>query len=136
MKKIIVGQKAVKKKTMTKHDVALFTELTGDHQALHYDEALAKRLGHHAPLVQGGVITGLFNALVAHDLPGEGSVFLNVNWNFRKAVCVGDTVTAEVEVISVREDKPIVHLKTTVTNQDKEVCLDGTALVYVRNIQN
>jgi len=134
MKTIQVGQKASRTKKMTKHDVELFTELTGDHQALHYDEALAKRLGHPAPLVQGGVITGLFNAIVAHDLPGEGSVFLNVNWNFRKAVCIGDTITAEVEVISVREDKPIIGLKTTITNQDKDLCLEGTALVYIRDV--
>ena len=134
MKPIQVGQKAVRQKTMTTRDVALFTELTGDQQALHYDEKLAKRLGHPAPLVQGGVITGIFNAIVAHDLPGEGSVFLNVNWNFRKAVCIGDTITAEVAVISIRKDKPIVELKTTIINQDNILCLDGTALVYVRKL--
>ncbi len=134
MKTVKVGQKAVRKKTMTKNDIKLFTELTGDHQALHYDEKLAHRLGLAAPIVQGGVITGIFNAIVAHDLPGEGSVFLNVNWNFRKVICIGDTVTAEVEVISVREDKPIVQLKTTIINQDKDLCLDGTALVYMRDI--
>lgn len=134
MKKITVGQKASRTKQLTKHDVDLFNELTGDHQALHYDEALAKRLGYPAPLVQGGVITGIFNAIVAHDLPGEGSVFLNVNWNFRKAVCIGDTITAEVEVLAIREDKPIVELKTTVINQASGLCLEGTALVYIRDI--
>jgi acyl dehydratase len=134
MKKIKIGQKAYRQKTMTKRDIELFTELTGDHQALHYDESLAHKLGHKAPLVQGGVITGIFNAIVAHDLPGEGSVFLNVNWNFRKAVCVGDTIKAEVEVLSVREDKPIIQLKTTITNQNNELCLDGTSLVYIRKI--
>jgi acyl dehydratase len=134
MKKITVGQKATRTKKMTKHDVELFSELTGDRQVLHYDEALARRLGHKAPIVQGGVITGLFNAIVAHDLPGEGSVFLTVNWNFRKAVCIGDTITAAVEVTSLREDKPVVRLKTTIINQDKEVCLDGTALVYIRSM--
>jgi acyl dehydratase len=126
--------KASRKKTMSRRDVELFSELTGDRQALHYDEVLAKKLGHPAPLVQGGVITGLFNAIVAHDLPGEGSVFLNVNWNFRKAICIGDTVIAEVEVLAVREDKPIIQLKTTIHNQHKELCLDGTALIYIRDI--
>lgn len=129
-----VGQKASRQKTMTKRDVELFTELTGDKQALHYDEALAKKLGYKAPIVQGGVITGIFNAIVAHDLPGHGSVFLNVNWNFRHAVCIGDTITGEVEVTFIREDKPIFQLKTTVTNQDGIVCLDGTAVVYKRDI--
>lgn len=131
---IRVGQKATLTKHLTTHDVALFSELTGDHQVLHYDAELAKRLGHRAPIVQGGVITGILNAIVAHQLPGEGSVFLNVNWNFRKAVCIGDTITGEVAVAAVREDKPIVTLKTTITNQEGDVVLDGSALVYIRQI--
>jgi acyl dehydratase len=131
---IQVGQRASRQKRIEQCDVELFAELTGDHQALHYDEALAGRLGYPAPIVQGGVITGIFNAIVAHQLPGPGSVFLRVEWNFRRAVCIGDTITGEVEVLSVREDKPIVALRTTVTNQDGVVCLDGTALVYQRPI--
>lgn len=134
MEGVQVGQRASRTKTITQRDVELFTELTGDHQALHYDQALAERLGYRAPLAQGGVITGIFNAIVAHDLPGAGSVFLNVNWNFRHAVCIGDTITGEVEVLTVREDKPIIRLKMTVTNQDGTVCLDGEALVYRRPI--
>lgn len=134
MQHVQIGQKASRTKTLTLEDTKLFSKLTGDEQPIHYDYGLAKRLGHHAPIIHGGVTTGLFSAIVAHDLPGEGSVFLNVNWNFRKAVLVGDTITAEVEVLSIREDKPIVHLKTTVTNQDGDTCVDGTALVYVREI--
>jgi acyl dehydratase len=129
-----IGQRASRRKHITKRDVELFTELTGDHQPLHYDEDLAARLGYPAPLVQGGVITGIFNAIVAHDLPGPGSVFLNVNWNFRHAVCIGDEITGEVEVLSVREDKPIVRLATRVTNQNGILCLDGEAVVYRRAI--
>ena len=135
MESIKVGQRASRQKQLKRRDVELFTELTGDQQALHYDEALAARLGFPAPIVQGGVITGIFNAIVAHQLPGPGSVFLNVNWNFRNAVYIGDTITGEVEVLSVREDKPIVELRTMITNQDGIVCLDGTALVYRRQIE-
>lgn len=131
---IKVGQRASRSKRIERRDIELFTELTGDHQALHYDQALAERLGYSAPLAQGGIITGIFNAIVAHDLPGAGSVFLNVNWNFRHAVCIGDEITGEVEVLSVREDKPITRLRTTVTNQDGVVCLDGEALIYRRPI--
>ena len=70
------------------------------------------------------------NALVAEDLPGPGSVFLRVEWNFRAPVRPGDEITAEAEVIEVRDDRPICTLRTTITNQDGTVVLDGTALVY------
>lgn len=134
MKKLKTGDKAHLSKKITKKDIELFSEITGDRQALHYDDELAKKLGYNAPIAQGGVITGVFNAIVAHQLPGDGSVFLNVNWNFRQAVCIGDTITGEVEVLSVRDDKPITQLKTTITNQDGVICVDGTALVYKRDL--
>ena len=42
----------------------------------------------------------------------------------------GDEITAEVEVLELREDKPLTKLRTTITNQDGTVVLDGTALVW------
>ena len=81
-------------------------------------------------IVQGGVTTGLLNAVVAEDLPGPGSVFLHVDWSFKAPVRPGDAITAEVEVLEARDDKPITRLRTTITNQAGTVVLDGTALVW------
>ena len=50
-------------------------------------------------------LLGLLNAVVAEDLPGPGTVFLSVAWDFRAPVRPGDTITGEVEVTSVREDR-------------------------------
>ena len=61
-------------------------------------------------IVQGGVTSGLLNAVVAEDLPGPGSVFLHVDWSFKAPVRPGDEITAEVEVLEAREDKPITRL--------------------------
>ena len=74
--------------------------------------------------------SGLLNAVVAEDLPGPGSVFLHVDWNFKAPVRPGDEITAEVEAIEVREDKPLTRLRTTIVNQEGTVVLDGTALVW------
>lgn len=115
---------------MTARDIALFTEMTGDRNPLHYDRDLAAASRFGGIIVQGGVTSGLLNALVAQDLPGPGSVFLHVDWNFRAPVKPGDELTAEAEVVGVRDDKPICTLRTTITNQDGTVVLDGTALVH------
>ncbi|HET7655029.1 MAG TPA: MaoC family dehydratase [Acidimicrobiales bacterium] len=125
-----VGQTASRTRTITARDIELFTEMTGDRNPLHYDAELAAASRFGGIIVQGGVTSGLLNALVAEDLPGPGSVFLHVDWNFRAAVRPGDTITAEAEVLDVRDDKPICRLRTTITNQDGTVVLDGTALVY------
>ncbi len=115
---------------MRPQDIALFTELSGDRNPLHYDEEAASRSRFGGIIVQGGVTSGLLNAVVAEDLPGPGSVFLHVDWSFTAPVRPGDEITAEVEVLEVRDDKPLTRLRTTITNQDGTVVLDGSALVW------
>jgi acyl dehydratase len=125
-----VGQLARRTRTVTARDIELFTELTGDRNPLHYDEERASQSRFGGLIVQGGVTSGLLNAVVAEDLPGPGSVFLHVDWSFRAPVRPGDAITAEVEVLEVRADKPIAKLRTTITNQIGTVVLDGEALVW------
>jgi acyl dehydratase len=125
-----VGQIARRSRVVGTRDIELFTEMTGDRNPLHYDEQLAAASRFGGIIVQGGVTSGLLNALVAEDLPGPGSVFLRVDWSFKAPVRPGDEITAEAEVLEVRNDKPICMLRTTITNQTGTVVLDGTALVY------
>ena len=125
-----VGDRARRSRSITQRDIELFTELTGDRNPLHYDEVAAAGSRFGGIIVQGGVTSGLLNAVVAEDLPGPGSVFLHVDWSFRAPVRPGDVITAEVEVLEIREDKPISTLRTTISNQDDVVVLEGTALVY------
>lgn len=125
-----VGDSATRTRTVSAHDIELFTALTGDRNPVHYDEELAGRSRFGGVVVQGGVTSGLLNALVAEDLPGPGSVFLHVDWAFLAPVRPGDVLTARAEVRTVRADKPVSTLATTVTNQDGTVVLDGTAVVW------
>ncbi len=125
-----VGEAARRTRRITERDIELFTELTGDRNPLHYDHEAAEASRFEGIIVQGGVTSGLLNAVVAEDLPGPGSVFLNVKWDFKAPVRPGDEITAEVEVLEARQDKPITSLRTTITNQDGTVVLDGTALVH------
>jgi acyl dehydratase len=125
-----VGATASRTRAVSERDIELFTELTGDRNPLHYDAdaAAASRFG--GIIVQGGVTSGLLNAVVAEDLPGPGTVFLHVDWDFKAPVKPGDEITAEVEVLEAREDKPLTKLRTTIVNQDGTVVLDGSALVW------
>jgi acyl dehydratase len=125
-----VGQTATRSRTVRAEDIELFTELTGDRNPVHYDAELAARSRFGGIVVQGGVTTGLLNALVAEDLPGPGSVFLSVSWRFLAPVRPGDVLTASAVVTSAREDKPVTELDTTITNQDGVVVLDGSAVVW------
>ena len=125
-----VGDVARRTREVTAGDIELFTALSGDRNPLHYDADLAARSRFGGIVVQGGVTSGLLNALVAEQLPGPGSVFLHVDWSFKAAVRPGDVITAEARVLSAREDKPVCELATTISNQDGVVVLDGTAVVW------
>jgi acyl dehydratase len=129
-----VGDTARRTKTVSTRDIELFTELTGDRNPLHYDDAAAARSRFGGIIVQGGVTSGLLNAVVAEDLPGPGSVFLHTDWSFKAPVRPGDEITAEVEVLEARADKPLTRLRTTVVNQEGTVVLDGTALVWTERL--
>jgi acyl dehydratase len=125
-----VGGVAERTRRTRMDDVTMFSEMTGDRNPLHYDAAIAARSPFGGLIVQGGVTSGLLNAVVAEDLPGPGTVFLGVEWRFLKAVAVGEEITARVEVLTVRDDKPICTLATTVRNARGEVCLSGNAATY------
>jgi acyl dehydratase len=128
-----VGAKASRTRTIEQRDIELFTELTGDRNPLHYDVKAASASRFGGIIVQGGVTSGLLNAVVAEDLPGPGTVFLHVEWDFKAPVRPGDDITAEVEVLEARDDKPLTKLRTTITNQDGATVLDGSALVWTES---
>jgi acyl dehydratase len=125
-----IGDTASRTRTITTRDIKLFTAISGDRNPLHYDPEVAEATRFGGIIVQGGVTSGLLNAVVAEDLPGPGSVFLNVDWSFLAPVRPGDEITATVEVIDIRVDKPIVRLQTQIRNQDGVAVLDGSALVW------
>lgn len=125
-----VGTVARRSRAVTEHDIALFTAITGDRNPIHYDEALARASRFGGVVVQGGVTSGLLNALVAEQLPGPGSVFLEVAWRFLAPARPGDVITAEATVTAARADKPVTTLATRVTNQTGVTVLDGTAVVW------
>jgi acyl dehydratase len=130
------GSSAERSKTVGRRDIELYTEITGDRNPLHYDESAARASLFKGLIVQGGVTSGMLNAIVAEDLPGPGTVFLAMELKFTKAVYVGDTITGRVEVLDVRRDKPICTLAVSVRNQRGEECLSGTATTYTAPLRS
>ena len=125
-----IGAVARRTRLVSRRDIELFTEISGDRNPIHYDEQVAAASRFGGLVVQGGVTSGLLNAVVAEDLPGPGSVFLEVAWKFLAPVRPGDEITAEVTVTDARADKPVTTLATRIVNQDGVVVLDGTAVVW------
>jgi acyl dehydratase len=125
-----IGQIAELSRVVGQDDIERFTQISGDRNPLHYDPAAAKASRFGEIIVQGGITSAILNAVVAETLPGPGTVFLNVNWDFRAPVRPGDVITGRVEILEARTDKPITKLRTTVVRGDGTVALEGTAVCY------
>jgi acyl dehydratase len=130
MGNISVGQKATRSITLTIDHVKTYADLSGDYNPLHFNEDFVAKTKFEKLVVQGGLTTGLLHALVAMDMPGPGTVFLSQNWKFTAPVFIGDTITAEAEVLSVHESKPVTQLSITIKSQNGETVLEGEAWCY------
>jgi 3-hydroxybutyryl-CoA dehydratase len=123
------GTKATRTQTITDEMVRTFATLTGDNNPVHLDDAFAATTRFGKRIAHGMLAASLISAALANDLPGPGTVYLSQTLQFKAPVYLGDTVTAIIEVKSVREDKPIATLITTCVNQDNLTVLEGEAVV-------
>jgi acyl dehydratase len=122
-----VGQRARRTRTVTARDVELYAELTGDRNPLHFDADFAARTRFGRLVALGGITAGMLNALVATDLPGPGTVFMSQSLRYLAPTYLGDTLTAEVEVLSLKAGKPVCQLRATIVNQDARPCSRASA---------
>jgi acyl dehydratase len=125
-----VGQAAERSRTIGPDDIDTFAAISGDRNPLHYDAEFAASTKLGGIVVQSGLITAIINGAAAEGVSGPGSVFLNTNLDFKAPVRPGDTITGRVEVLEVREDKPIMKIRATVTRQDGVVSVEGTCVSY------
>ena len=124
-----IGQIATIEKKLDKQTVEAFASVSEDYNPIHLDEGFAKTTQFERPIVHGMLASSLISGLLASKVPGAGSIYLGQSLKFLRPIFVGETVTAKVEVISVREDKPIVVISTQVLNANGEVAVDGEATV-------
>ncbi len=129
MPNLTPGQKATRTKTITDEMIRTFAELSDDTNPVHLDDAYAATTRFGKRIAHGMLAASLISATLANDLPGPGTVYLSQSLQFKAPVYPGDTVTAIIEVKSVRDDKPIATLITTCVNQDNVTIIEGEAVV-------
>jgi acyl dehydratase len=127
---VAVGQSTRLTKMVTRHDVALYAQMSGDTNPLHTDEEYAGRSRFGRLTVQGGVTVGLLHALI-NQLPGPGSVFMSQNLTYRAPAYVGEQLTAHAVVTEVHQTKPVCRMKMWVENDIGMTVLDADCWVYM-----
>ncbi len=129
IEQIKVGDAAEFAKTVTETDVYLYAGITGDLNPAHLNEAYAKGTFFKSRIAHGMLTAGFISSILGMQLPGPGTIYMRQSLSFLAPVRFGDTITARAEVVEVIAEKNRVRLKTTCTNQDGTVVLDGEALV-------
>jgi 3-hydroxybutyryl-CoA dehydratase len=128
-----LGERAERSTRVTDAQIEAFAKLSGDRNPVHFDDAFAKRIGFDGHIAHGAVTAALLSAVLGMDLPGPGSVFLEQRIRFLKPVYPGETITASLEVVRVRDDKPIITLAASVTNDAGARVADGELVVLLRD---
>ena len=124
-----VGETAAFAKTVTETDVYLYAGVSGDFNPAHVNEVYSSNTFFKGRIAHGMLSAGFISATLANQLLGPGSIYLKQDLSFRAPVRIGDTITAQVEVLELQVEKNRVRMKTTCTNQEGTVVLDGEALV-------
>lgn len=122
-----VGDKASMSKTVSEYDVYTFAGVTGDFNPVHVNSEFAKNTMFKDRIAHGMLSAGFISAVLGTSLPGANTIYLGQELSFKAPVKIGDTVTATVELLEKIEDKHRLIFRTTVTNQDGTVVVDGKA---------
>ena len=126
---IQIGDKASFTKTISESDVYQFPGITGDFNPVHIDSEYANQTIFKERIVHGMLTAGFISAVLAMKLPGSDTIYLSQKVDFKVPVKIGDTVTAEVEVLEKKDRKKTIRLHTIVKNQLDEIVVDGEAVV-------
>ena len=124
-----IGESSSFSKTISESDVYLFAGITGDRNPAHINEHYASATFFKGRIAHGMLVAGFISTVVGCQLPGPGTIYVKQDLTFLAPARFGDTITAKVEVTEILEDKNRVMLKTTCTNQEGTVILDGQAMV-------
>jgi len=126
---IKVGDKASFSKTISESDIYLFAGVTGDFNPVHVNEEYAKQSLFKGRIAHGFLCASLISTVFGTELPGPGTIYLSQQMDFKAPVRMGDTVTATVEVLEKKDEKKIIKFKTSVSNQEGTIVIDGSAVV-------
>ena len=112
-------------------DVKKFAEVVGDLNPIHLDIEFAERSFFKKRIVHGAFLAGLISKVLGMDFPGQGTVYISQNSVFKRPVYVDTTVLVEVKVTQVLAEKRRLVLDTNILNSTGELCLAGSATVWL-----
>jgi 3-hydroxybutyryl-CoA dehydratase len=131
-----IGDTAEFTKTISESDIYLFAGVTGDLNPAHINESYAQNTFFKTRIAHGMLLAGFISAVIGMKLPGPGAIYVRQELKFLAPARIGDTVTARVEVMQMQPEKNRITLRTTCTNQENTLIMDGEAMISPPKAKN
>lgn len=127
-KELYVGMSSTLITIVTDESIRKFSEVSGDINPVHLDDAYAEKTIFKKRIAPGLQVASYISAVLANQLPGYGTIYLEQNIRFLKPVYIGDKIETKITIIEVlKSDK--FRLKTEQFNDLGEKVIDGEAVV-------
>lgn len=124
-----IGDTASLSRSISTEEIGQFAKVSGDVNPVHVDEEFAKKTRFGGRIAHGMWSASLISAVLGTKLPGPGTIYLSQTLAFKGPVLPGETITATVKVLKVREDKRIITLETYCENEKDQRIVEGEAVV-------
>lgn len=131
MNKFTVGQEAKIMKCFSTKNIENFAKISGDTNPVHLNEDYANKSIFKKKIVHGFLYSSLISAVIGTKLPGNGSIYLHQELNFKKPVYHDENITALVRITQIKKEKSLIYLDTFCYKDNNDIVVEGKAIVKV-----
>ena len=116
---------------LTASDLARYAEASGDHAAVHLDEAYARDMGFPGVIAHGLLVMAYLGRTLTDWQPL--SRLRSFSCRFQAVTLLGDRLECRGVVVAVRAlaEERLVDLELEVVNQDAELKITGKATLHL-----
>lgn len=102
----------------TQKDVIQFSELSGDKNPIHLDAEYAATTMFKRPIIHGILGASVLSKILGMYFPGEGSIYLKQDIDFKRPMYVDATYQALLKVIDINREKHIAIIETKIIEKE------------------
>jgi len=125
-----LGDTYQSKFTISQEEVNQFSAVCGDKNPLHLDADYAANTPFKSPIVHGMFSASIISKVLGMEFPGEGTLYLSQNLDFKRPVYPEKEHEVRCEIIEIEEGKHIAKISTKIFELERgKVVLEGVATV-------
>jgi acyl dehydratase len=102
----------------TQEQVKAFAELSGDKNPLHLDAEYAATTMFKKPIIHGILGASIMSKILGMHFPGEGTVYLSQEIDFKRPMFVDVQYEAQLNVLEINADKHTAVIETKIIDKE------------------